>query len=128
MYTRKPKDMTKFLVGITAAQALHTWQYADDGRLKQVGSTGPSLSVDARRQREVNRRTIGAYRNSKVATIATSARGDISRFTAKERAKITNRIKKKQASENKGTLARPELPKPQDRPMPDASLYRRPNL
>lgn len=128
MYTRKPKNITKFLVGISAAQALHTWQYADQGRLKQVGSTGPSLSVAARRQREASRRTIGAYRNSKVATVATSARGAVSQFTAKERAKLTARIERKQASEGNGSATRPTPPKLQDRPMPDASLYRRPNF
>jgi len=127
MYTRKPKDMTKFLVGITAAQAFHTWQYTDEGRMKQVGSSAPSLSVDERRQREANRRLIGAYRDSQVAAVATHAKRDISRFTADERAKLNARIEKKQMKD--GNMSqRPTPPKLQERPLPDASLYRRPNF
>ncbi len=37
--------MTKFLVGINAAQALHTWQYADKTRLAHMGSSASLTMV-----------------------------------------------------------------------------------
>lgn len=122
MYTRKPKDMTKFLVGINAAQALHTWQYADSIRLAQMGSTA-SLSMRARKKREANRKVIGQYRDSKIATIATTMRGDVHKFTQQEQVKREKRFDKA-AHENK-TAPRP-LHQPKPRPASDASLYHRP--
>ncbi len=115
--------MTQFLVGITAAQALHTWQYADKTRLSQMGSTA-SLSLAQRKEREANRKTVGTYHTSKVATVATTMRGDVARFTKKERAKIDSRIDRMKSEHT------PQLPTPQarERPMPDAGVYRRPNL
>lgn len=126
MYTRKPKNITKYLVGITAAQAFHTWQYADDQRSKQMGSSAQPLSVQQRKRRELNRKTIRAYRDSKVASIATHAKGDVSKFTANERAKLTKRLEKKETLQSRESLQKPTPPTLKERPMPDASLYRRP--
>jgi len=124
MYTRKPKDMTKFLVGITSAQALHTWQYADKTRLAQMGSSA-SLTVAQRKKRDANRKTVGEYRTSKVATVATTMRRDVAEFTKAERAKLNTRTER----DNPASLPSASVqPSPKERPMPDASLYRRPIL
>lgn len=126
MYTRKPKDMTKFLVGITSAQALHTWQYADKKRLAQMGSSAP-LPMSARKKRDANRKTIGQYRNSKIATVATSMRGEVAKFTQSEQTKRQARFNQAHGLDNKVPPGKP-AGSLKERPLPDASLYRRPSV
>lgn len=122
MYTPKPKDMTKFLVGITSAQALHTWEYADKNRLNQIGSSA-ILSSAARKKREANRKTIGEYRSSALASMPTKMRRDVTEFSQNERQKIITR--REQAGPAKAAKAESSVPP--ERPLkPDASLYRRP--
>lgn len=124
MYTRKPKNITKFLTDIQVAHALHTWQYADDARLKQIGSTASPLSVEKRKQREKNRRVISAYRDSKIASVASRSRRDVKEFTLRERKKLQARIDKQHTGMKRET-SKSETPSLQQRPLPDASLYRR---
>ena len=124
MYTRKPKDMTKFLVGINAAQALHTWQYADKTRLAQMGSSA-SLTIAQRKKRDANRKTVGEYRISKVATVANTMRRDVAEFTKGERAKLNTRVERNNSASK---LPVPPAPPSKERPRSDASLYRRPIL
>jgi hypothetical protein len=123
MYTRKPKNITKFFLGGTSsAQTLHTWEYADKSRQSRIGSSA-ILSDAARKRREANRKTIGEYRTSHTATVATKMRRDISEFTRAEHQKITKRLAKTNP-EPTAPLNPPAHSKP--RPTPDASLYRRP--
>jgi hypothetical protein len=123
MYTRKPKDLTKFLVNITSAQALHTWEYADKTRLGQMGSSA-LLSASARKKREANRKTIGEYRTSQIATQANKMRRDVTEFTQNERQKVRSRLERNQPPNPAKTLPAARL---NERPTPDASLYRRPS-
>lgn len=125
MYTRKPKDMTKFLVNITSAQALHTWEYADKTRLGQMGSSA-LLSASARKKREANRKTIGEYRTSQIATQANKMRRDVAEFTQKERQKVVSRLEERRSLDT--TAKTPSQTPLKERPMPDASLYRRPSV
>lgn len=122
MYTRKPKDMTKFLVGITSAQAMHTWEYADKSRLSRMGSSA-ILSDVARKKKEANRKTIGEYRTSHIATVGTKMRRDVSEFTQKEHKKVADRLEKHKPHHSVKHVHKTPL---HERPLPDASLYRRP--
>ncbi len=124
MYTRKPKNMTKFLVNITSAQALHTWEYADKTRLTQMGSSA-ILSMSERKKRDANRKVVGQYRTSKVATVATTMRRDVAEFTKNERTKLNARIER---SNPHSQTSGPKLSPPKGRPIPDPGVYRRPNL
>lgn len=122
MYTRKPKDMTKFLAGITSAQAFHTWEYEDKTRQGRIGSSA-LLSDAARKKRDTERSVVSAYHTSKIASVATHSRGEVARFTQTERQKLNARF-----DQTKPGNTPPTPPSPKDRPVPDASLYRRPNF
>ena len=125
MYTRKPKDITKFLLGGTdSSQTLHTWEYADKVRRGQMGSSAV-LSASARKKRELNRKTVGEYRTSQVASVATTMRGEVAKFTQNERQKVKARFEPNPTINT--PKAAPSVPL-QERPMPDASLYRRPSV
>lgn len=114
--------MTKFLVGITSAQALHTWQYADKTRLSRMGSSA-ILSEAARKKRHSERSTIGEYQTSKIAMIATHMRRDVAEFTLGERQKLTTRRDQAQLKNDSKNLPPPIVKKPEK---PDAPLYHRP--
>ncbi len=83
------------------------------------------LSSAARKKRDANRRTIGEYQSSKVATVATTMRRDVAEFTQKERKKVVERLDKTTPHSKTAT---PSASHPQPRPTPDASLYRRPSI
>lgn len=127
MYTRKPKNITKFLLGGTnSSQTLHTWEYADKTRLGRIGSSA-ILSATARKKRELNRKVISGYHDSKIASISTTMRGDVAKFTQNERAKREERFNP-EAKPSSSTRHNPPGNSPKDRPTPDASLYRRPTI
>ncbi len=127
MYSRKPKDITKFLLGGTnSAQTFHTWEYADKTRLGRIGSSA-ILSDAARKRRELNRKVVSGYRDSKVATVAATMRGEVAKFTQKERAKREERFNP-DSQPGKQLKANPPARAPGDRPAPNTSLYRRPSI
>lgn len=128
-YTPQPKDMTKFLVGITSQDALHTWEYADQTQRAVVGaSAGAGVSIAQRKLREQRRKTVGAYNTSQLANAATSQRGSISQFSQSERTKITKRMEKYSSEDIPLNARKPSISERTPlsaRPIPDATLYQR---
>lgn len=128
MYTRKPKDMTKFLVNLTSTDTFHTWQSDDPMRQSRIGvASGQGLSLTTRKLKEARRQTVGAYNTSQLANSATASKRDIASFTKQQRQKLTSRLEKDnpsyhQSQQNKLSTSL------QERPIPTPSLYRRPGI
>lgn len=82
MYTRPPKDLTKFVVDMSSKAASHTWMAGDSSRQARFGSTSEQ-GFDARRQIDRQRSQVGAYANSEIVHQSTSMRGEIVNSTRK---------------------------------------------
>lgn len=82
MYTRPPKDLTKFVVDMSSKDASHTWMSEDSSRQARFGSTS-GQSFDSRRQIDRQRSQVGAYANSELFSQPLSMRGEIVNNTRK---------------------------------------------
>lgn len=95
MFTRKPKNIVSKVIDLTTGlksdQASHTWMSEDKTRTARFGSTS-EVTFQERQQANRSRHTIGRYADSRVASVATRARGDISRAARTERDKIKQRF------------------------------------
>ncbi len=77
MFTPKPKNLTQFVIDMSAQQSAHTWM-ADDPNRKARFATGVNgKSLLDRRLQDANRSYIREFHASHVAQIATTMRGDV---------------------------------------------------
>jgi len=95
MFNRKPKSIVSQVINLTtgmdAQEASHTWMDQDETRQARFGSTSRETFAQ-RRQADRERKTISRYNDSRIATSATSARGDIYRAANSERENIRKRF------------------------------------
>lgn len=82
MYTRPPKDLTKFVVDMSSKDASHTWMSEDGSRQARFGSAS-TQGFDARRQIDQQRSQVGAYANSEIVHQSSSMRSEIVNNTRK---------------------------------------------
>ncbi len=91
MFSRKPKSIVNQVIKLTtnldAKQASHTWMDQDSGRQARFGSTSRETFAQ-RRQIDRERKTIARYNDSRIATSATRARGDLARAANRDRENI----------------------------------------
>lgn len=128
MYTKKPKDMTKFLVNLTSQDTFHTWQSDDTARQARVGAANATgISIAERKLKEVRRGTVGSYQASHIANSAIQSKREITSFTRQEREKLNQRLEKNDTTQQSVGLTHQTSPL-HERPVPTASLYRRPGI
>lgn len=88
MFTRKPKNIVRDVMDLTnstsAQETSHTWMSGNEDRVARFGSTSRETFQD-RRQVDRERKIISRYADSRIATSATSARGDLTRASRNER-------------------------------------------
>lgn len=119
MFTRKPKNIVSKVIDLTTGlksdQAAHTWMSEDNTRTARFGSTS-RVTFQQRQQAEKSRHTIGRYEDSRVASVASQARGDISRAARTERDKIRQRFDTEQSEAT--SISNPAPPQLVDPPSP----------
>lgn len=124
MFTRKPKNIVSKVIdlttGLKADQAAHTWMSEDNTRTARFGSTS-EVTFQQRQQAQRNRHTVGRYADSRVASVAVAARGDISRAARTERDKIRQRFDTEQSET--ATISNPLPPQPIDPVSPEKSSF-----
>lgn len=127
-YTRKPKSLHPYLVQMNSAQA-HSWETTEGsvGAVPTVESGGRDLTK--RRTIDAQREVIGRYGQSEIANAASTERGSVARFTKQRREALQTRLDAQNAQTTQPgeryTMPATPATKLSERPVPDATLYRR---
>lgn len=121
-YTRKPKSLHPYLVQLSAGQA-HTWQSTQNtSSLSNAAVNTEGLSLSQRTSRDRSRKEVGRYLDSRIANSAIQHRRHIAHFTKQDRERIVERMDRAAGIDKTADQAKPTLTQ---RPIPDATLYRR---
>lgn len=124
MFSPKPKNIVSKVIDLTTGlktdQAAHTWMSEDKTRAARFGSTS-RVTFQERQQADRDRHSVGRYADSRVASVATMARGDISRAAKTERDKIRQRFDTEQ--NNAAPISNPIPPQSIDPSSPEKSSF-----
>lgn len=126
-YTRKPKSLHPYLVQMNSAQA-HSWEAADSSNGVSPTIASEGRNTERRHQVDARRKVIGRYGQSELANIASSQRGSVSRFTQQRKEALQLRLDahNEQVAQVGARHTMSTTPaKLSERPVPDATLYRR---
>lgn len=92
MFTPKPKNLTKFVIDMSAQQSAHTWMANDPTRQARFATGMKGKNLLERRLQDANRQYIREFHASHVSQVASTMRGDIVQKTRQQFQKQQDRF------------------------------------